>query len=251
MEQVKVQGERWFPSETRFSDEAKALWGDWYCDSEIGRLRAVLMRRPGREIEGVTVNNYETFRWKAPMEVDRARKQHDALAQIYRDHGVDVHYVENQRVDRPNALFMRDQVLMTPEGAIVCRNGISARRGEERYAAETLASLGVPIVKTINGDGYFDGACAMWIDRETVIIGTGARANKAGALQVESELRNMGPSTSDDSSHALCVVSTLTGRFRFCSARICRSCSGTELHQSLIARIVGTSSARRSSVASG
>ncbi|WP_257788049.1 hypothetical protein [Novibacillus thermophilus] len=27
MEQVKVQGERWFPSETRFSDEAKALWG--------------------------------------------------------------------------------------------------------------------------------------------------------------------------------------------------------------------------------
>lgn len=192
MEQVKVQGERWFPSETRFSDEAKALWGDWYCDSEIGRLRAVLMRRPGREIEGVTVNNYETFRWKAPMEVDRARKQHDALAQIYRDHGVDVHYVENQRVDRPNALFMRDQVLMTPEGAIVCRNGISARRGEERYAAETLASLGVPIVKTINGDGYFDGACAMWIDRETVIIGTGARANQAGALQVESELRNMG-----------------------------------------------------------
>ena len=82
MEQVKVQGERWFPSETRFSDEAKALWGDWYCDSEIGRLRAVLMRRPGKEIEGVTVNNYETFRWKAPMEVDRAREQHDALAQI-------------------------------------------------------------------------------------------------------------------------------------------------------------------------
>ena len=50
---------------------------------------------------------------------------------------------------------------MTPEGAIVCRPGISARRGEERFAAQTLSKLGVPIIRTINGGGIFDGACAM------------------------------------------------------------------------------------------
>lgn len=192
MSQVKVQGERWFPSERTFEDEKAELWGNWYCDSEVGRLRDVLMRRPGLEIEGVNSSNFSEFRWKAHMDVDRARAQQDYLAQIYRDHGVNVHYVERQRDDRPNALFMRDQVFMTPEGAIVCRNGFPARRGEERFAAEALAKLGVPIVKTINGNGYFDGACAMWVDRETVIIGTGARANKEGAEQVKSELRNMG-----------------------------------------------------------
>lgn len=189
---VTVQGERWFPTETAFAEEMRDYWGDWYCDSEVGRLKAVLMRRPGKEIESVTEANYANFRWKAPMNPDKARKEHDALADIYREHGVTVHYVEDQRADRPNALYMRDQVFMTPEGAIVCRNGISARRGEERYAAQALAELGVPIVRTINGDGFFDGACAMWIDRETVIIGTGARANQAGAAQVEYELRNMG-----------------------------------------------------------
>ena len=192
MTDIKVQGERWFPSDVSFSDEMTQLWGDWYCDSEIGRLRDVLLRRPGKEIEFVNRENYEQFRWKAPMNVEKARQQQDDLADIYRNHGVNVHYVNTQRDDRPNALFMRDQIFMTPEGAIVCRNGIAARRGEERFTASTLAELGVPIVKTINGDGWFDGACGMWIDRETVIIGTGVRANKSGAGQVESELRNMG-----------------------------------------------------------
>ena len=189
---VVVQGERWFPSETVFADEMKELWGDWYCDSEVGRLRAVLMHRPGREIEGITDENFSQYRFRAPINAERARKQQDELANVYRSHGVAVHYVQNQREDRPNAMFMRDLVLMTPEGAIVCRPAIPARRGEEKAVAETLASLGVPIIKTINGDGYFEGACAMWIDRETVIIGTGSRSNEKGVQQVEAELRNIG-----------------------------------------------------------
>ncbi|OLS35131.1 dimethylarginine dimethylaminohydrolase family protein [Bacillus sp. MRMR6] len=189
---VKIQGERWFPSEATFGSELPSLWGNWYCDSEVGKLRAVLVRRPGKEIETVTEANFSQFRWKAPMNVEKARAEHDQLMAIYRSHGVAIHYVEDGRTDRPNSLFMRDQVFMTPEGAIVCRLGIAARRGEERFAAKALGELGVPIIKTINGEGIFDGACAMWIDRETVLLGTGARANQNGAAQVEAELRNLG-----------------------------------------------------------
>ncbi|MBU9710446.1 dimethylarginine dimethylaminohydrolase family protein [Evansella tamaricis] len=189
---IKVQGERWFPSEQPFSDDMKELWGDWYCDSEVGKLRAVLMHRPGLEIEGITEDNFSQYRFRAAMNHERARQQQDQLAQIYQDHGVDVYYVQNQRVDRPNAMFMRDLMFMTPEGAIVCRPAIPARRGEERAVAATLSALGVPIIKTINGDGYFEGASAMWINRETVIIGTGSRTNESGARQVENELRNIG-----------------------------------------------------------
>ncbi|MDD4108936.1 MAG: arginine deiminase family protein [Prolixibacteraceae bacterium] len=193
--EAKVQGERWFPSEKKFKEEMKELWGNWYCDSENAKLEAVMMRRPGKEIEMIDSKNFTSFRWKSPMNIERARAQHDKLTEIYRKHGIEVFYVDNQREDRPNALFMRDLVFMTPEGAIVCRPGIAARRGEERYAAEALAKLGVPIVKTINGDGFFDGACAMWVDRETVILGTGSRANKEGATQVEYVLREMDVST--------------------------------------------------------
>ncbi|WP_240675763.1 dimethylarginine dimethylaminohydrolase family protein [Ammoniphilus sp. CFH 90114] len=192
--EVKVQGERWFPSETKFAEEMKELWGNWYCDSEVGTLRAVLMHRPGKEIEGITDANFAEYRFRAPINPERARIQQDALADLYRQHGVQVHYVQNQREDKPNAMFMRDLVFMTPEGAIVCRPAIPSRRGEEKAVAQTLTALGVPILKTINGDGYFEGASAMWIDRETVIIGTGSRTNDSGADQVEAELRNIGVS---------------------------------------------------------
>ncbi|WP_233523115.1 dimethylarginine dimethylaminohydrolase family protein [Peribacillus saganii] len=192
IQQLKVQGERWFPSESSFFEEMQQLWGDWYCDSEIGKLKAVLMHRPGQEIEGITKENFAEFRFRAPIQPVKARAQQDALADIYKQHGVQVHYVEGQRTDRPNAMFMRDLMFMTPEGAIVCRPAIPARRGEEKAVAKTLASLGVPIIKTINGDGYFEGASAMWINRETVIIGTGSRTNESGAQQVEGELRNIG-----------------------------------------------------------
>jgi N-dimethylarginine dimethylaminohydrolase len=187
---INIRGERWFPSGRNFEESMPDYWGDWYCDSECGTLRAVLMRRPGLELESVT--DYESVRFKAPINASVAQSEHDALADIYRSHDVVIHYVGGYRADRPNALFMRDQVFTTPEGAIVCRPAMEARRGEERYAAEALAGLGVPIIATIHGDGIFEGACAMWLDRRSVIIGSGCRANKEGIEQIEWVLRGMG-----------------------------------------------------------
>jgi N-dimethylarginine dimethylaminohydrolase len=189
-----VQGERWFPNEATFADEMPTLWGDWYCDSECGTLRSVLLHRPGPEVEGIGPDNFAQYRFRAPFDAPAARAEQDALADLYRSNGIEVHYVQGQREDRPNAMYLRDLMLMTPEGAIVCRPGIPARRGEERAVAATLANLGVPILKTINGDGYFEGACATWLDRDTVILGHGSRSNDSGCAQVERELRNIGVS---------------------------------------------------------
>lgn len=184
-----IPGERWFPAETAFEDDMKLYWGDWGVSSEVDELKAVLMRRPGKEVENF---DHKKVRFREPIDVEKFRAEHDALAQIYRDHGVTVHYVENMREDRPNALFMRDLAFMTPEGAIITRPAMAERRGEERYVAEALAKLGVPILKTITGDSYFEGANAMWVDRKTCIVATGGRTNRSAYDQVVHELTRMG-----------------------------------------------------------
>lgn len=172
-------------------EELTSLWGgDWGCDSEVGTLKAVLLRRPGKEIEGI--RNPSDCRWLKIMDPEKARDQHDELAELYRSQDVTVHYVERMREDRANALFMRDNVLMTPEGAIVGRQAMACRRGEERYAAEALSALGVPILRTVSGHGIFETACCLWVDAGTVIIGTGNRANAEGARQVEEVLSQVG-----------------------------------------------------------
>ncbi|MDR1741168.1 MAG: amidinotransferase [Synergistaceae bacterium] len=187
-------GEKWFADESSFEENLVSAWGrKWSVSSEVGKLRAVLMRRPGAEIEAV--KNPADWRWKEVMDPQRAREQHDALADIYRSNGVDVFYVEEQRADRPNAIFMRDNVLGTPEGAIVCRQATAFRRGEERAVSGALGRIGCPIVRTISGKGVFEGACGMWVDRETIILGTGVRSNSDGVYQVYEVLRWMGVNT--------------------------------------------------------
>jgi N-dimethylarginine dimethylaminohydrolase len=183
--------EKWLARETEFAPEIPQFWGgDWGVSSEVGKLRAVLLRRPGVEIKGVT--DPTVWRWREIVDPEKAREEHDSLAAIYRENGAKVYYVDDMHPQRPNAYFLRDSVFMTPEGAIIARHALEVRRGEERWVAQTLARLGVPIVRTVTGKGIFEGACGMWVDRETVILGTGVRANREGVRQVEEVLRPMG-----------------------------------------------------------
>jgi N-dimethylarginine dimethylaminohydrolase len=184
-------GEGWRPRSGSFAEEMPQFWGDWGVSSEYGRLRAVLIRRPGQEIDDVTDPNAAL--WMEGMEdPDLTRTQHDALAAIYREHGVNVHYVENGRLDRPNAHFVRDLMLMTPEGAIVTRPASQQRSGEERFVAEALGRLGVPVLMTIHGEGTFEGADVVLVNPEMAVLGEGMRTNSAAADQVEWALRQVG-----------------------------------------------------------
>lgn len=170
--------------------EMKKLWGEWGCDSEIGRLRAVLLHRPGPEIENIPDPSSVLFIER--MDPVRAREQHDAMAEIYRSNGVAVHYAERMPLHEPNGVFCRDLVAMTPEGAIIARPGTTIRRGEERYVAEALSCLGVPIVRTITGSGTFEGADLMWANRDLAFVGHSRRTNLEGNRQVRFELERMG-----------------------------------------------------------
>ena len=183
-------GERWFPKETSFEEDITEYWGEWGVCSEVETLRAVLMRRAGKEVESF---DPKAVRFSdEPIDVELMRRQHDNVAKVYTDFGAKVYYVEHQLEDRPNAVFCRDLMFMTPEGAIITRPGMAARRGEERYVAEALAKIGVPILKTIAGDGMFEGANAMWVDRHTCVVSTGSRCNRSGYEQVKTELERMG-----------------------------------------------------------
>lgn len=174
-----------------FREDLEKVWGNqWSVTSEIGRLRSVLMHRPGKEIEGIEDPSKIYFR--DFIDVEKARWEHDQLVQVYKDHGIEVNYVEETDPGCPNAMYCHDLILGTPEGIIVTRPGIEIRHKEVKYAAQKAAELGVPIVKTIHGKGIFDGACATWVDKETVIVGTGSRCNAEGLKQVSDTFQDMG-----------------------------------------------------------
>lgn len=186
-------GPKWSPRNQPLRDEMPELWGPWGAGSEHGRLRAVLLRKPGPELDAVT--DFDAMQMREDLSPTLAREQHDAMADAYESHGVSVHYVENVRFDKPNAMFMRDLMLMTPEGAVISRPASTVRAGEERFVAEALASLGVPILMTVHGTGTFEGADVAWVDDSFCFLAEGLRTNTEGANQVERMLREIGVTT--------------------------------------------------------
>jgi arginine deiminase len=62
-------------------------------DSEAGRLRTVLVHRPGAELKRVSPRSRGRLLFDRLPWVGRAQQEHDAFTQILRDHGVEVLYV--------------------------------------------------------------------------------------------------------------------------------------------------------------
>ena len=155
-------------------------------------LKSVLLRRPGSEINEFS---WEEARFREGIDPDKFREAHQRLVDLYEENGVKVYFLDEQREDRPNAVYCRDLMFMTPEGAIIARPALPVRRGEEVAMAKALAALNIPIVKTITGTGTFEGADCLWVDRKTAILARSSRTNEAGYNQVAQVLREQGVET--------------------------------------------------------
>jgi arginine deiminase len=62
--------------------------------SEVGKLRKVMIHRPDLELKRLTPGNHDELLFDDVLWVRRARQQHDAFADLLRDRGTEVYYLE-------------------------------------------------------------------------------------------------------------------------------------------------------------
>ena len=67
--------------------------------SEIGRLRRVMLHRPGIELANLMPDYLERMLAEDTPDVRRAGEEHDVFANILRSNGVDVVYIEDMFTD--------------------------------------------------------------------------------------------------------------------------------------------------------
>ncbi len=132
-------GDGWRPRARSARQELGALWGASGMNSEWGRLRSVVLHRPGPELgaslDANAVNMLE------PLDLARAQAQHDAMARAYRDAGVAVAYAEPEGEPTPNQMFMADLFFMSAEGAILARPASEVRAGELALVSGSYRSV--------------------------------------------------------------------------------------------------------------
>ena len=193
---------------SRFEDEDQLTqyWGGvWGIDNDVGQVRSVLVHRPGPEMNMVDPtkripeiaafgdrDKHWYFQSDELPDIAAMQVQHDAMVSALKAAGVVVHQIDNPDEKRLKRCYTRDPLIMVKGGAIICRMGALVRRGEELAIARTLIQLGIPILRTISGNGVMEGGSFAWINAKTCAIGAGVRVNREGAEQVGEVLRRQG-----------------------------------------------------------
>jgi N-dimethylarginine dimethylaminohydrolase len=184
------------PLESRFESEVGTYWSrDWGVTSEVGKLRAVLLHKPGDEL--LTIDE-PLERWRYTEKPDLLEMQADfeKLVSAYKREGVEVFLRKPEDNVPPRlvkSIYTRDPSFAVQGGVIIGRMYDGLRRGEELPTMRTYGELGCPILHTIHGSGTMEGGSVVWINSRHVAVGTTYRGNEEGAHQVKEVIRTIDP----------------------------------------------------------
>jgi N-dimethylarginine dimethylaminohydrolase len=164
-------------------------------NSEYKKLSAVMLHVPGTEIDSYP--DPLMIRHLAPIDHRALILEFDAVIACYNHLGIEVHLIDPTAMDDGrdylyNMMYCRDLFVMTPHGAIMANMADTVRSQEPQYAARTIRSLSVPLLHVVSGDGQFEGADALWIRDDLVLVGVGNRTNRQGYQQVRDVLERQG-----------------------------------------------------------
>jgi N-dimethylarginine dimethylaminohydrolase len=187
-------------------EQQQAIWGRrWGCDSDVGRLRLVLMHRPGDELKivdpskrlpeiGAFGDPEAGWYWRGDEVPDlrTQQAQHDRLVAALRAEGVEIVFLDRCAPGKMKSVYTRDSCIAVEGGAIVARLGPPIRRGEELPVTQTLSRLGMPILRTIHGTGLLEGGSVAFIRPKLAVVGLSSRVNEEGVRQLEDVLRAQG-----------------------------------------------------------
>ena len=105
------------------------------ADSEVGRLKTVLMHRPGPELQRLTPRHRERVLLRSLPWLSRARQEHDVLSQALRDEGTEVLYLMQLLQDCLEYQSARDEAI----GLAVADAGLGDElRHQLRYHLDDL-----------------------------------------------------------------------------------------------------------------
>jgi N-dimethylarginine dimethylaminohydrolase len=158
--------------------------------SMIAPLRRVLLKHARdafRDPETVS-RGWQPLGYGSQPHLDRALKEYDDFVALLRQEVETIEFLPAHHETSLDSIYAYDPIVMTQDGAILCRMGKELRRPESAITADYLKEAGLPIVGRIEAPGTLEAGDVMWIDSETVAVGRGYRTNDEGIRQLRQLL---------------------------------------------------------------
>jgi len=137
-----------------------------------------------REVSPAFASCELTHQSRVPIDVDRARAQHDAYENALEDAGCRIERLA-AGAGMPDSVFIEDAAVVFDELAVVTRPGAESRRTETAAVGEALAPHRP--VATITAPGTLDGGDVLAAGRR-VFVGVSTRTNRRAIAQLRAML---------------------------------------------------------------
>lgn len=157
--------------------------------SEFAPLERVVLKHPREAFvdQATIATQWRSLGFSGAPDLDRATDEFDALVDLLRASGADVHLLPRDERTTLDSIYVRDAAIICDRGAIICRMGKAARLPEAPAQERALAALTpspVPIIGRIEAPGTLEGGDVAWLDRRTLAVGRGYRTNDEGIRQL-------------------------------------------------------------------
>lgn len=154
--------------------------------SEVGKIRRILLKHPKDAF--ISQKNLQS-QWKklnytSCPDYNKALKEYDYFVQLLEESNSETHYLPQDDQTGLDSIYVRDSVLITNRGAILCKMGKIERQLEPEATGKFLQELDIPIIGRISGDGKLEGGDVVWFNEQTLAVGQGYRTNIEGIRQL-------------------------------------------------------------------
>jgi N-dimethylarginine dimethylaminohydrolase len=155
--------------------------------SEVGRIRILLLKHPNdSHIDQNNIDGqWRELHYSNCPDFEKTRSEYESYLDILREYVDEFYFLPQNPATGLDSVYIRDPIVITEAGAILCNMGKEKRRTEPEIAGKFLSELGFPILGAIAGDGRLEGGDIIWLDNRTLVVGQGYRTNAEGIRQLK------------------------------------------------------------------
>ncbi len=156
------------------------------CFSEVGEIKSLLLKHPREAF--ISQENIEEqwidLNYSDRPDFKKAVHEYENFVALLRRFVPEIHYLPQNENTGLDSIYVRDSVMITERGSILCRMGKVKREGEPSSAGEYLQGLKIPILGAITDPGKLEGGDVVQFDAQTMAVGQGYRTNAEGIRQL-------------------------------------------------------------------
>jgi N-dimethylarginine dimethylaminohydrolase len=153
----------------------------------VEHIRSFLLKHPKEAFisqENIR-SQWKELNYMACPDYEKAIEEYDNFTEYLQTLTSDIFYLPQNDKTGLDSIYVRDALIITGKGAILCSMGKKARRGEPSAAGEFLQELNIPILGSITGEGRLEGGDVVWLDERAIAVGRGYRTNDEGIRQLK------------------------------------------------------------------